>query len=85
VYLISFLTFLDQSSIPKEKDLIINSDGRFFKVMQYNNSTKIVKCSLVAVSGGGNGGGGGGIGPDNKSQNIKLIIDSLYTTSLING
>lgn len=43
----------DSKAIPKENDLIINKDGRFFKVIYLNKESSIIVCSLVAVSGGG--------------------------------
>ena len=64
----------------KSGDLIINSDGRFFKVLSFNEDTNIIICSLLAVSG--TGGGTGGI-PDGPSGNEKDIIvdwhDMVYS------
>ena len=47
----------DQSAKPKEGDLIINSDGAFYKVL--NITDEAIVCSRLAVSGSGRGGGRG--------------------------
>lgn len=49
----------DQSAKPKEGDLIINSDGAFYKVL--NITDEALVCSRLAVSGSGGGGGGGDV------------------------
>jgi len=41
--------------LPKKDALVLNSDGRFFRVIQIDNGYVIGE--LIAVSGGGNGGG----------------------------
>lgn len=40
--------------------LIINSDGRFFRVTGYNATEGFVNMDLIAVSGSGGGGSGSG-------------------------
>ena len=47
----------DIEAIPEKDDLIINSDGRFFKVLSFNKDTDLIKCKVVSVSGTGSGGG----------------------------
>ena len=44
---------------PAEGLLVINSDGRFFRVTGQSASDMIVYMDLIAVSGTGGGGGGG--------------------------
>ena len=65
---------LDKSYIPRANDLIINSDGRFFKVKTFLSDTGIINCTLIAVSGTGGGGGGPSVGPSTDPK----IIDVEY-------
>ena len=67
-------SLLDETATPKEDDLIINKDGRFFKVTYYDIMGGTITCQLIAVSGSGGGGGGesGGPGGD-SSQNITVV------------
>ena len=68
----------DKKITPKENDLIINADGRFFKVKSYNKDTKKIKCSLIAVSGTGGGGGntgGGSQDPSAPSRYVRLSME----------
>lgn len=54
-------TAIDGGSVPDLDALILNSDGRFFRVTDNSVSTeKFFTVELIAVSGGGSGGGGGG-------------------------
>lgn len=57
--------------VPKTDDLLLNSDGRFFRVVSYNSETGLVTTSLIAVSGSGGGGGGGSVTAD-----ISLTYDA---------
>lgn len=68
-------SLLDETATPKEDDLIINKDGRFFKVTYYDIMGGTITCQLIAVSGSGGGGGGGeGGGPGgDSSQNITVV------------
>ena len=67
-------SLLDETATPKEDDLIINKDGRFFKVTYYDIMGGTITCQLIAVSGSGGGGGGedGGSSGD-SSQNITVV------------
>ena len=57
------LTALEGGQLPDLDALIINSDGRFFKVTDNTlNEHQMITIELIAVSGGGSGGGGGGGG-----------------------
>ena len=55
---------------PKPDDLLLNSDGRFFRVTEYDAETGLVLTSLIAVSGSGGGGGGQTV------EDLSLSIDS---------
>ena len=73
----------DEKTSPKEGDLIINSDGRFFKV--FNIEGDVMTCSLIAVSG--TGGGGTGPGAAQGTATIERLdgaaLDCLYGESCI--
>ncbi len=56
-YFINFEA-LESSVIPKPDSLILNSDGRFFRVLELNMSEHKIVANLIAVSGSGEGGGG---------------------------
>ena len=56
-YFILSLSRVDASNV-KINDLIINTDGAFYKVLNYNSNGDYM-CSKIAVSGSGGGGGGG--------------------------
>ena len=76
-YIISAIALENPAVLPQPDTLILNSDGRFFRVISSNISTQIIVASLIAVSGTG---GGGGIGP--------VIIEDLAivpNTSTIGG
>lgn len=59
----------DSDAKPSMDDLIINSDGRFFKVIDSDDLEMI--CSLIAVSG--TGGGGGPVNPDSPGGTTATI------------
>jgi hypothetical protein len=63
---------------PKSGDLILNSDGGFYKVEKISNEYYI--CTLLSISG--TNGGGGSIIVENRPTITKLNLDSY---SLING
>ena len=51
---------LEVSSVEPQKDaLILNSDGRFFRVLSVDSENRVINALLLAVSGSGGGGGGG--------------------------
>ena len=54
------LIALEDQAIPEIDNLILNSDGRFFRVLGYDDNTQKITVKLLAVSGSGSGGGGGG-------------------------
>lgn len=73
-YTIKLMDLQEGSSTPKENDLIINSDGRFFKVSSVDTVGEIVRCTLIAVSGTGGGPGNTpGDGPDSETD--ERVID----------
>lgn len=72
----------DEKAVPKKDDLIINSDGRFFKVKSYDKNNGIIKCSLIAVSGTGGGNQPGG---DGKYTNLSCSGTSPDAQTYIFG
>ena len=79
---ILYTTDLDNKEItPKKDDLIINSNGTFYKVYSFTKSSGLIKCTRIAVSGTGGGGGGGGGGGDTPGDGGKYTtIESVGTT-----
>lgn len=74
------LEALDDSSVaPMEDDLILNSDGRFFRVVSYDSATKKIAALLLAVSGSGGGGG------DTVKRRYKINLEKPNPSTLING
>ena len=68
-YVIPTSTLVDQGYMPRRDDLIINTDGRFFKVFQANSNS--IVAYLLAVSGNGTGGNTPG-GPSGDDQGITV-------------
>ena len=61
-------------------DLVLNADGKFFRVLAIDKTNEKLYCQLLAVSG--SGGGGGGTTYSNRSKIYKEDPESNY---LING
>lgn len=59
-YIMSFDALEDSSVTPKVDGLILNGDGRFFRVISVDDEERTINVLLLAVSGTGGGGGGGG-------------------------
>ena len=80
-YLIPNSVLDDSAMVPKADSLILNSDGRFFRVKTYDGTT--ITATLLAVSGTGGGGGGGSI--ITYSDRAKLNKRDPESNYLING
>ena len=63
--------FLDQNSLPQINDIIINSDGIFYRVKEIDN--EYYTCSIIAISG--TSGGGGGTSP--IENDLELTISGI--------
>ena len=62
---------LESETIPEVDALILNSDGRFFRVTDNAVSPeKFFTVELIAVSGGGSGGGGGTVSQQDLSIRV---------------
>jgi hypothetical protein len=82
-YIIPMSAFDDTLTLPHTDSLVLNSDGRFFRVLSVNETEHTVLAVLLAVSGGGNGSGGGSIITySDKAKLNKVDPESNY---LING
>lgn len=76
-YMINDEDLDNEDATPRIGDLIINSDGRFFKVLSHKKESHILKCSLIAVSGtGGGGGSGGGGGGGDTGPQVHISLKS---------
>ena len=76
-YLLSFDIFDANASVPAVDSLVLNSDGRFFRVTEVSVEDRVATGLLLAISGTG---GGGGTGP--------VVEDDLFivpNTSTIGG
>ena len=62
-------------------DLVINSDGTFYKVEDINETTDAVSCMRIAVSGSGDGGGGSTV----TTVRGRLTVTRLSEADLLNG
>ena len=83
-YTILYSNLDDQNASPKSGDLIINSDGRFFKVNYYNAGSNDVNCKLIAVSGTGGGNYPGGSDQETNPKAISVTYHDL-TYTFLNG
>lgn len=80
VYIMYTNDLESEDASPRENDLIINTDGRFFKILNIDQDTSEIFCSLLAVSGsGGGGGGGGGGGSSVGTISVERITPSQAT------
>ena len=67
------LAALEDQTPPNIDNLILNSDGRFFRVLGYNEETQKIIVKLLAVSGSGSGGGGGS---SSAEKDVDIIWDN---------
>ena len=62
---------IEGDATPNINDLILNSDGCFYRVMAVNNG--IVKTFKLTIAGSGSGGGGGGGGGSATTSVITIV------------
>lgn len=79
-YTMSF-NALENNSVPLVNSLILNSDGRFFRVTSINTENQIINVTLLAVSGSG----GGSIAPIDPDVRINLLNNTYDYMSFIYG
>ena len=80
LYHLSFDDLEDEDITPKEGDLVLNTDGIFYRVQEVLTDERTMACTIMSVSGGGGGGGGA-----NYSKKIGIKIEAPATSNLING
>lgn len=75
------LDSLEEDANPKQDDLVINVDGRFFKILDIDEDANTISCSLIAVSGTGGGGPGG------PGETVAIALEAIVppATSYIYG
>ena len=83
-YTISFTALEDPQTVPLVDTLVLNSDGRFFRVISADKSNQTIDALLLAVSGTGGTGGGGGPAVV-YSDRAKLNKKDPASNYLING
>lgn len=77
IYLMNTSALENPNSLPQPNSLILNTDGRFFRVLSIDEATKTITVTLLAVSGTGGGtGGGGGEGPIVSSRDVDITWDT---------
>lgn len=85
-YFINIDTILDAGTSLKPNDLIINSDGAFYRIMAVLWDEYTVQCVRIAVSGTGGGGGGtGGGGGGTTESHIKLELIGNFPMTFVYG
>lgn len=73
---------LPEGTNPKIGDLIINSDGMFYKIQEIKPEDGELICVLIAVSGTGGGGGGSSPGGSTSAMSIEVLktppVQTIY-------
>jgi len=75
-YLLPISSLENPEVLPKKNDLILNSDGSFFKILSFEGDQ--IHCLLLTVSGSGSGGGGGG---EAQVADLTLTVNSSTITT----
>lgn len=76
----------EATEYPSAKDLILNSDGSFFKVTEVDSANDEIIAVRLTVSGGGGGGGGGTSGSsyiDYKRVGVKNRYFSIQDDQML--
>ena len=73
---------LENNSVPLVDSLILNTDGRFFRVTAVDVENQIINAILLAISGSG---GSGPIGPVEPDVRINLLNNAYDYMSFIYG
>ena len=77
-YYIDFDALDDEDAVLKVDDLIINSDGSFYRVLEVDMDNRNAICSRIAVSGSG-GGTDPGPGPSDEFVTLELLDEMPRT------
>lgn len=81
-YTIKYAALEDTTVTLKPDTLILNADGRFFRVLSADPASQEIQAVLLAVSGTGGGSGGGGGGGESPSR-TDVALD--FNTNTINS
>ena len=84
-YIINKDSITEEGVTLKVDDLIINSDGAFYRIFLIDDNNGTYVCTRMAISGSGGGGGGGGGGFTND---LTVVVDSdtlVSSQTLIQG
>lgn len=80
-YHIDKSALLDENASIKINDLIINSDGAFYRVIETETGMDTYQCVQIAISGTGGGGGGGSGGGGGTTSSTTLVnLDTVPYT-----
>ena len=74
-YFLDLSKLLESEAVLKPNDLIINSDGAFYRVVEIDKNNNTIKCTRIAVSGSGGDGGSGEGGNTEPKITLELISD----------
>lgn len=81
-YTIYFEGLEDPEATVRVDDLIINSDGTFYKVVEVDDYEEMITCTRIAVSGSG----GGGSDPSAPViRRGRLTVTNLGESDILNG
>lgn len=80
-YTLAFSALEDPNTIPLINSLILNADGRFFRVISVDKAAETANVLLLAVSGSGGSGGSGGDGPIVTTRDVDISWDTSTITT----
>ena len=81
-YSITSDMFENQQTTPQIGDLILNSDGRFLRITNFDG--EIYQCVVISVSGSGGGGSSGGGTGIGQAMQLRLTRETPSST-VLNG
>ena len=84
-YVITAIALENSAVLPQVNSLIVNSDGRFFRVIDVDKIASTIEATLIAVSGTGGGGGGGSVTPVTADVNFNFGDNAYDFKSFIYG
>jgi hypothetical protein len=79
IYTLDLSTIIDGDKC-KVNDLILNSDGSFYKIDSIDTDNSEITCTRLAVSGSGGGSEGG-----TTTRRGKVYMKNLGESNLLNG
>ena len=82
-YSLDIGSLVDENATVKEGDLVINSDGGFYKVIEVTEYA--ISCERIAVSGSGSGTPGEGGSTTVQTARGRLTVVNTGETDILNG